>query len=86
MSEQKYIKELNYGNVIVVENRDYQWAVIDNNGNIIVPFGKYGWIDGFDSGLARVRTSGDSGRAGDTKGMVIGLDQRRTASASRSAE
>lgn len=74
MSELKYIKELNYGNVIVVENRDYQWAVIDNNGNIIVPFGKYGWIDGFDSGLARVRTSGDSGRAGDTKGMVIGLD------------
>jgi hypothetical protein len=56
MENRGYIKELNYGNVTVVENRDYQWAVIDNQGNFVVPFGKYGWIDGFDSGLARVRT------------------------------
>lgn len=52
----KYIRETNYGTVRVVENAAYQWAVIDNQGNFIVPFGKYGWIDGFDSGLARVRT------------------------------
>ena len=51
----KYIRETNYGTVRVVENAAYQWAVIDNQGNFIVPFGKYGWIDGFDSGLARVR-------------------------------
>jgi hypothetical protein len=73
MGNKGYIKELNYGKVTVVENQDGQWGVIDNEGNIIVPFGKYGWIDGFDSGLARVRTHKNSGRAGDTTGMVIGL-------------
>lgn len=56
MENKNHIKELNYGNVTVVENKYYQWAVIDNQGNVLVPFGKYGWIDGFDSGLARVRT------------------------------
>lgn len=45
-----------YGSVSVVENNEHQWGVLDSCGNIIVPFGKYGWIDGFDSGLARVRT------------------------------
>lgn len=50
--------EKRYGDVIVVQHSDYEWGVIDTNGNIIVPFGKYGWIDGFDSGLARVRTKG----------------------------
>lgn len=54
--EKKLIKEMVYGKVRVVENAAYQWAVIDDQDNIIVPFGKYGWIDGFDSGLARVRT------------------------------
>ena len=56
MENKNYIKEMSYGNVTVVENKNYQWAVIDNQGNFVVPFGKYGWIDGFDSGLARVRT------------------------------
>lgn len=73
MEKKDYIKELNYGNVTVVENKDYQWAVIDNQGNFVVPFGRYGWIDGFDSGLARVRTNKDSGKAGSTTGMVIDL-------------
>ncbi len=74
MENKNYIKELNYGNVTVVENKDYQWAVIDNQGNFVVPFGKYGWIDGFDSGLARVRTHKKSGKAGNTTGMILDLD------------
>lgn len=57
---------MNYGEVRVVENAAYQWAVIDNQGNFIVPFGKYGWIDGFDSGLARVRTHSISESARDS--------------------
>lgn len=32
------------------------YAVIDYNGNFIVPFGKYNYIDGFDSGLARIKS------------------------------
>lgn len=66
METKKYLKELNYGNVTVVENKDYQWAVIDSQGNFVVPFGKYGWIDGFDSGLARVRTHSQAEKARDS--------------------
>lgn len=47
-----------FGNIIVARNSDRQWGVIDSNNNIIVPFGKYAWIDGFDNGLCRVRTHG----------------------------
>lgn len=70
MENNEYIKNVNYGNVNVVENKKHQWAVIDNEGNVIVPFDKYGWIDGFDSGLARVRTHGDSGRVGNTVAIL----------------
>ena len=59
-----------YGNVIVAQSIDYQWGVLDLEGNVIVPFGKYGWIDGFENGLARVRTHGDSGRVGNTKAIL----------------
>ena len=50
--------ENTYSNLIVKERSDYKWGVVNNNGEEIVPFGKYAWIDGFDSGLARVRTHG----------------------------
>ena len=56
--EKIYIKELTCGNVTVVENKSGQWAVINSDGEVVVPFGKYAWIDGFDHGLARVRTDG----------------------------
>lgn len=49
------IRENAYGYVRVVERSDYKWGVIDSKGNIVVPFGKYDWIDGFDSGLCRVK-------------------------------
>lgn len=55
-----------YGNVIVVQRSDYLWGVLNHDGNEIVPFVKYGWIDGFDQGLARVRTLGNSGRVTNT--------------------
>lgn len=42
------------GNVRVLRNDKFQWGVVDDNNNEIVPFGKYSWIDTFDSGLARV--------------------------------
>ena len=47
-----------YGNLKVVQNNNYQWGVEDLDGNIIVYYGKYAWIDGYDHGLARVRTEG----------------------------
>ena len=51
-------KEINYGNVTVIQNSKNEWGVFDINGQEIVPFGKYAWIDGFEFGLARVRTKG----------------------------
>jgi hypothetical protein len=69
MENKEYIKELNYGKVTVVQNKDYQWAVIDDQGNIVVPLGKYAYIDGFENGLARVHTVGDSGRKTDVNAI-----------------
>ena len=47
--------EKTYNKVMVIQRSDYKWGVTDLDGNIIVPFGKYDWIDGFDQGLARVK-------------------------------
>ena len=44
-----------YGNIKVIRNEKNQWGVEDLAGNIIVPYGKYCWISGFDLGLARVK-------------------------------
>ena len=62
-----------YGKVIVAQSTDYKWGVLDLEGNEIVPFGKYGWIDGFYQGLARVRTHGNSGRVANTV-AIFNLD------------
>ena len=66
----KNITEKTYGEVTVVERSDYKWGVIDKNGNEIVPFGKYGWIDGFDEGLARVRTPKELGYTKNTIAII----------------
>jgi len=54
--------EKEFGSVKVIENRNYQWSIVDLEGNVIVPFGKYDWIDGFDHGLARVNKVGPNGK------------------------
>jgi hypothetical protein len=66
--------EKSYGNVIVVQRSDYKWGVIDKQGNEIVPFGRYLWIDKFDQGLARVKSgcyNGDKWGIINTKGEVV---------------
>ena len=59
--------ENTFGNVKVVENINYQWGVTDLDGNIIVPFGKYDWIESFDEnlGLARVKIGKESNAVAD---------------------
>ena len=51
------IKENTSMNVKVLIKNDKN-GVIDIEGNVVVPFGKYAWIDGFDHGLARVHSYG----------------------------
>lgn len=43
-----------------VQNKDFKWGVIDEDENIIIPFGKYQWIDGFQNGLAKVASHEDN--------------------------
>ena len=64
------------GNLFVIEHQDGQFGIVDSEGHIIVPFGKYGWIDRFSHGLARVRTEGDPGRYRG-KYMIVDLDPYR---------
>lgn len=40
--------------VLTLQHNDGQYEVIDIEGKVIVPKGKYSWIDSFDNGLARV--------------------------------
>ena len=40
---------------LVTVNLYSKYAVFDINGNEIVPYGKYTWIDGFENGFARVK-------------------------------
>lgn len=37
-----------------VQNNDYKWGAINEAGEVVIPFGKYAWIDGFQNGLAKV--------------------------------
>lgn len=67
-----------YDKVSVVRNQEYQWGVVKVNGEVVVPFGKYGWIDGFEYGFARVRTQGHSGRVGNTIAIIDIEDQTPT--------
>lgn len=63
-------KVLRCGNLYVIEHQNGDYGVVDSEGHVIVPFGKYGWIDGFSLGLARVRTKGKHGRVGNIIGIV----------------
>lgn len=51
----KNLNEKVFGNVKVIQRSFHEWGVTDLEDNIIVPFGKYDWIDGFDHGFARVK-------------------------------
>ena len=58
----KYIYEPQYREInvskesgsVILRNEDLKYGVGDITGNVIVPFGKYDWMDNFENGLARV--------------------------------
>lgn len=51
---EKLIQEI--GDTCIFESQN-QFCVA-HKGQVVVPYGKYTWIDRFDTGLARVRTAG----------------------------
>lgn len=56
MNKEKYrvVKEPRHSTLYTVQNMEYKWGVVDQNDNVIVEFGKYNWIGGFQNGLAKV--------------------------------
>ena len=56
----RQIKEPINSDLYAVQNKDYKWGVVDEDDNVIVPFGKYAWIDGFQNGLAKVISHNDT--------------------------
>ncbi len=41
--------------LLTIQRKDYKYGVINLDGEEIIPFGKYGFIDGFYKGLARIK-------------------------------
>lgn len=56
----KQIKNPINSSLYTAQDNQYRWGVIDSNGNTIVPFGKYAWIDGFQNGFAKVISHEDT--------------------------
>ena len=54
-----------------VQNTESQYGVLRIDGSVVVPFGKYNWIDGFDKGLARVKTGGVTNGINESKWGLI---------------
>lgn len=48
-------KSIGNNEIFVVRDKDFRYGVINISGDVIVPFGKYDWIDGFTNGLARIK-------------------------------
>lgn len=66
-----------YSTILIADNqklftvsKDYKTAVVDAGRNIVVDFGEYSFIDGFDSGLTRVKIKDKWGII-DTEGEIV---------------
>ena len=51
----KYLENDDYFKQLYTVCKNHQWGVLKNDGSIFIEFGKYDWIDGYDSGLVRVK-------------------------------
>ena len=61
------------GQVFTIKNKQGEYAVINKKGDIIVPFGIYNYIDGFEKGLSRVRKQLPVEGATPPEGSVLQL-------------
>ena len=50
-----YQENNNYFKQLYTVCKNHQWGVLKIDGSIFIEFGKYDWIDGYDSGLVRVK-------------------------------
>ena len=82
----KIILDVDYWTIIISDDRqrftvvDYKTrkhGVLDRKGNIIVPFGEYAYIDGFDHGLARVKKDNRWGLINNNGDVVLQTEYDR---------
>ncbi|MBD5338369.1 MAG: WG repeat-containing protein [Bacteroides sp.] len=72
--EYKQIGVSNDNRILTIQHMDGQYEVMSVDGKVIIPKGKYAWIDSFDSGLSRVYVGDcDKKRWGivDSRGNII---------------
>lgn len=69
LANDEICSEKEYGNVKVIKLKGGKQGVM-KLGDFVVPFGKYGWIDGFEKGYARVRTAGKTTNTKHIVGIV----------------
>lgn len=50
-----YQEDDDYFKQLYTACKNHQWGVLKNDGSIFIEFGKYDWIDGYDSGIVRVK-------------------------------
>ncbi len=80
------ILDINYQGVIIsqdgkllsVINKEGLYGVLNLKGDIIVPFGKYSYIDGFDKGFARVIKKNQADETLGSKWGIINEDGEET--------
>lgn len=76
--EYEDIKMPIFSNRIVLHSFGKGYAVIDLNGSFIVPFGKYNYIDGYDTGLARVKLGKNTNGKKEFENMWGIIDENGT--------
>ena len=59
--------------LLTIQKKDYKYGVINLEGEEIVPFGKYHWIDGFYNGYARVIKIGKRSNGSNDKDNKWGV-------------
>ena len=58
-----------FSDAITLRSLTNGYAVIDFDGNFIIPFGLYNYIGGFDHGFARIKIGGVAGGLFDSDGL-----------------
>ncbi len=62
--------------IFTVQNQKSQYAVLNVHGDIIIPFGKYNYIDGFDKGLSRAKVGEYWGIINESGELVLPAEYR----------
>lgn len=71
------LSKTNSGIVLTIQRKDHKYGVINVEGEEIVPFGKYDYIDGFDRGFARVMIGKRSNICSDNENNNWGIINER---------